>query len=54
MKQAVDTALQVGYRHLDTASIYGTEPALGEALNHAFLTGIINRDEIFVTSRLFV
>ncbi|KAH9331672.1 hypothetical protein KI387_003780, partial [Taxus chinensis] len=53
MKQAVDTALQVGYRHFDTASIYGTEPALGEALNHAFLTGIINRDEIFVTSKLF-
>ncbi|KAH9328236.1 hypothetical protein KI387_000344 [Taxus chinensis] len=53
MKQAVDTALQVGYRNLDTASIYGTEPALGEALNHAFLMGIINRDEIFVTSKLF-
>ncbi|KAH9295207.1 hypothetical protein KI387_038795, partial [Taxus chinensis] len=53
MKQAVDTALQVGYRHLDTTSIYGTEPALGEALNHTILTGIINRDEIFVTSKLF-
>ncbi|KAH9299033.1 hypothetical protein KI387_030715, partial [Taxus chinensis] len=51
MKQAVDTTLQVGYRHLDTASIYGTKPALGEALNHAFLMGIINRDEIFVTKR---
>ncbi|KAH9321237.1 hypothetical protein KI387_015876, partial [Taxus chinensis] len=54
MKQAVDTALQAGYRHLDTASIYDTEPALGEALNHTILTGIINRDEVFVTSKLFV
>ncbi|KAH9310946.1 hypothetical protein KI387_025981, partial [Taxus chinensis] len=53
MKQAIDTALQVRYRHLHTASIYGTEPALGEALNHVFLTGIINRDELFVTSKLF-
>ncbi|KAH9306483.1 hypothetical protein KI387_010887, partial [Taxus chinensis] len=53
MKQVVDIALQVRYRHLYTPSIYGTEPTLGEALNHAFLTGIINRDEIFVTKSIW-
>src|ERR1700735_2689210 len=29
---AVLTALKVGYRHIDTARIYGTEPAVGNAI----------------------
>ncbi|KAH9331650.1 hypothetical protein KI387_003758, partial [Taxus chinensis] len=33
---AVAVALQVGYRHFDTASCYNSEHALGEALNTAF------------------
>ncbi|KAH9311041.1 hypothetical protein KI387_026076 [Taxus chinensis] len=53
MKEAVATAIQVGYRHFDTASIYGTESALGEALNNAFLNGTVRRDKIFVSSKLF-
>ena len=44
---------QVGYRHFDTASIYGTEPALGEALNLAFQSGLVMRDEVFVTSKIY-
>lgn len=53
MNEAVATALKIGYRHFDTARIYGTEPALGEALNEAFQSGIVERDEVFVTSKLF-
>ncbi|XP_057823297.2 NADPH-dependent aldo-keto reductase, chloroplastic isoform X2 [Cryptomeria japonica] len=53
MKQAVATALKVGYKHFDTASIYGTEPALGEALSEAFRNGIAKRDDVFVTSKMY-
>ena len=44
---------QVGYRHFDTASIYGIEPGLGEALNEAFQSGLVTRDQVFVTSKLY-
>eukprot|EP01018_Ginkgo_biloba_P024804 Gb_31079 [translate_table: standard] len=53
IKAVVATALQVGYRHFDTASVYGSEPALGEALNDAFQSGVVKRDEVFVTSKLW-
>ncbi|XP_059073041.1 uncharacterized protein LOC131035524 isoform X2 [Cryptomeria japonica] len=52
IKAAVTTALQVGYRHFDTASFYGTEHALREALNSSFWSGIVNREDVFVTSKL--
>eukprot|EP01018_Ginkgo_biloba_P024806 Gb_31083 [translate_table: standard] len=53
IKAAVSTALQVGYRHFDTASVYGSEHALGEALNEAFQSGVVKRDEVFVNSKLW-
>eukprot|EP01018_Ginkgo_biloba_P024810 Gb_28797 [translate_table: standard] len=53
IKTAVDIALEIGYRHFDTASCYGSEAALGEALSKAFQRGIVRRDEVFVTSKLW-
>jgi diketogulonate reductase-like aldo/keto reductase len=47
--QAVKTALQVGYRHLDTAAIYGNEAEVGEAIRAAG----IPREELFVTTKLW-
>ncbi|KAJ7542986.1 hypothetical protein O6H91_09G021800 [Diphasiastrum complanatum] len=47
------SALEVGYRHFDTASIYNSELALGRALKEAFQRGIVTRDEIFVTTKLW-
>ena len=41
-----------GYRHIDTASIYNNEEAIGDALQEAFKTGI-NREEVFVTTKLW-
>lgn len=52
-KMAVSDALEIGYRHFDTASIYNSEQALGEALNDAFKAGKIKRDDVFVTSKLW-
>ncbi|CAM5784117.1 aldo/keto reductase [Cellulomonas persica] len=47
-KDAVLTALEVGYRHIDTAQGYGNEKGVGDALAASGLA----RDEVFVTSKL--
>ncbi|XP_052186329.1 NADPH-dependent aldo-keto reductase, chloroplastic-like [Diospyros lotus] len=56
-KHAVHMALQMGYRHFDTAKIYGSEPAVGEALREAINAADerirIEREDIFLTSKLW-
>ena len=53
-KQAVLHAIKLGYRHFDTAAIYGTEQCLGEAIAEALSLGLVkSRDELFVTSKLW-
>ncbi|XP_027103969.1 NADPH-dependent aldo-keto reductase, chloroplastic-like [Coffea arabica] len=52
-QQAVRMALQMGYRHFDTAKIYGSEPALGNALRSAISDRMIQREDVFVTSKLW-
>ena len=46
--QAAATALQAGYRHIDTAQMYGNEKQVGEAISASGL----DRAEVFVTSKL--
>ena len=45
---AVSTALEVGYRHIDTAEMYGNEREVGEAISRSG----IDRSDVFVTSKL--
>lgn len=45
---AILQALEVGYRHLDTAQGYGTEHECGEALRRSGL----NRDTVFITTKI--
>ena len=47
-KDATLTALDVGYRHIDTAEMYGNEKGVGEAVRESG----IPRDEVFITSKL--
>jgi len=46
--EAVGRALEIGYRHIDTAEMYGNEKEVGEAVRASG----IDRGEIFVTSKL--
>jgi 2,5-diketo-D-gluconate reductase A len=46
--EAVTTALRAGYRHIDTAEMYGNEKQVGEAIARSGL----DRSEVFVTSKL--
>ncbi|XP_019412842.1 PREDICTED: aldo-keto reductase family 4 member C9 [Lupinus angustifolius] len=50
---AIHNALKMGYRHFDTAKIYGSEAAMGKALNEAILGRQIEREDIFLTSKLW-
>ena len=47
--QSVLTAIEAGYRHIDTAAIYGNEKGVGDAIKKSG----INREELFVTSKLW-
>lgn len=47
-RQAVTWALEAGYRHIDTAAMYGNESDVGEAIRASELP----REQIFVTTKL--
>ncbi len=49
VENAVRWALDCGYRHLDTASIYGNESGVGRAIKQSG----VSREEIFVTSKVW-
>eukprot|EP00262_Sarcandra_glabra_P014595 TRINITY_DN4294_c0_g1_i4.p1 TRINITY_DN4294_c0_g1~~TRINITY_DN4294_c0_g1_i4.p1 ORF type:complete len:321 (-),score=48.80 TRINITY_DN4294_c0_g1_i4:225-1187(-) len=54
MKSAILHAIELGYRHFDTAAIYQSEQSLGEAIAEALHVGIIkSRKELFITSKLW-
>ncbi|KAK1416317.1 hypothetical protein QVD17_32106 [Tagetes erecta] len=47
-------AIEVGYRHFDTAALYRTEKSVGEAIAEALRSGLVkSRSEIFVTTKLW-
>lgn len=54
VRAAVLAALELGYRHLDTASLYRSERAVGEAVAEAVRRGIVkSREEVFVTTKIW-
>lgn len=48
-EKAVTEALKAGYRHIDTARVYGTEAAVGAAIKNSG----ISRSDIFITTKLW-
>jgi len=48
-ERIVSDALEVGYRHIDTAAIYGNEVGVGRAIEKSG----IPRDELFITTKLW-
>ena len=53
-RAAVEAALRAGVRHLDCASIYRNEAAVGEAIHAAMCEGRVRRADLFVTSKLWI
>lgn len=50
--KAVKAAVRCGYRHIDCAAIYRNERAVGHALKELIVEGIIQREDIFVVSKV--
>ena len=48
-RESVKTALEVGYRHIDTAAIYGNETSVGQGIKESG----VNRGDIFLTTKLW-
>lgn len=44
-------AIELGYRHFDTASAYGNEEIIGRAVSEAIAAGDVTREELFITTK---
>ncbi|SEM27070.1 aldo/keto reductase [Bradyrhizobium sp. OK095] len=52
-RQATSAALEAGFRHFDCAERYRNEAAVGEAMQDAFRAGKLQRQDLFVTTKLW-
>ncbi|KAK8808467.1 hypothetical protein WA158_008368 [Blastocystis sp. Blastoise] len=50
---AVIEAIKLGYRHFDCAAVYGNEVELGSAIKEAIECGLIKREDVFITTKLW-
>jgi 2,5-diketo-D-gluconate reductase A len=48
--EAVQVALETGYRHIDTAAVYGNERGVGEAIRRVGL----DRDDVFIETKVWI
>uniref|UniRef100_A0A7E4W4Y7 Aldo_ket_red domain-containing protein n=1 Tax=Panagrellus redivivus TaxID=6233 RepID=A0A7E4W4Y7_PANRE len=52
LKTALRAALDSGYRHIDTAQVYGTEDAIGDVVAEYIAAGKLTREELFLVTKL--
>ncbi|XP_054157610.1 9,11-endoperoxide prostaglandin H2 reductase-like [Oppia nitens] len=53
VKQAVKDALEIGYRHIDTAFIYGNEKEVGDGIWEQINKGLLKREDLFITTKVW-
>jgi alcohol dehydrogenase (NADP+) len=53
VRQAIYWAIKAGYRHLDCAAVYKNEREVGQGIADALGDGLVKRNELFVTSKLW-
>ena len=52
MVEAIDVAIESGYRHIDTAMIYRNEKEVGEGIAKAMKKHKVEREELFITTKV--
>ncbi|XP_063786141.1 aldo-keto reductase family 1 member C1-like [Pseudophryne corroboree] len=52
-EEGVKVALEVGYRHIDCAFIYGNEVEVGRAIREKIADGTVKREDVFYTGKLW-
>lgn len=50
---AIITAVKLGYRHIDCAAIYNNEKEIGDAFKRLISSGVVKREELWITSKLW-
>ena len=53
-ENAVVQAVKIGYRLIDTAAAYENETAVGKAIKRVSAEGIVQREELFITTKLWI
>ncbi|CAG4949229.1 unnamed protein product [Parnassius apollo] len=53
IENAVKWAIDAGYKHIDTAFVYDTEDKVGSAINKKVAEGVVKREDLFVTTKLW-
>ncbi|MEK4531932.1 MAG: aldo/keto reductase [Solibacillus sp.] len=51
--EIVKNAIELGYRSIDTAAIYGNEAGVGEGIQLALASTGLNREDLFITSKVW-
>lgn len=51
--EAVREAIALGYRHIDCARVYGNEAEIGEVLAEVIESGLVQREELWITTKLW-
>ncbi|KPI99262.1 Aldo-keto reductase family 1 member C18 [Papilio xuthus] len=53
IRHVVEAAIDMGYRAIDTAFIYGNEKEIGEAINNKINDGTVKREDLYIISKLW-
>ena len=51
---SVRNAIEIGYRHIDTAQIYGNETEVGQGIQDAIEAGLVKREDIFLATKVWI
>nr|XP_034838520.1 aldo-keto reductase AKR2E4-like [Maniola hyperantus] len=53
LAEAMSYAIDVGFRHIDTAHLYRVEPEVGQVVAQKLQEGVVKRDELFITTKVW-